>query len=109
MCHATIAPTSHRRDCMSETPTQTDPTEATVLAATTEANAPETPTDVAVSPSSSDEALGEMPIETPDRTRRMGWWLDALLFVALVLAALPIRFANTPGDLWGDEADYALA
>ena len=36
-------------------------------------------------------------------------WLDILLCVVLFFAALPIRFGQTRGDLWFDEADYAMA
>ncbi len=38
-----------------------------------------------------------------------GWWLDALIVLLLFLAAVPVRQAHTRGDLWADEADYALA
>lgn len=37
------------------------------------------------------------------------WWLDVLLFLVLTLAAFPSRWAETVGDLWYDEADYARA
>jgi 4-amino-4-deoxy-L-arabinose transferase-like glycosyltransferase len=46
---------------------------------------------------------------TPARRRRPGWWLDALIFIALFLAAIPVRWEAARGDLWFDEADYALA
>ncbi len=44
----------------------------------------------------------------PRKTQRL-LWLDAVLFLVLFLAALPLRFSLTQGDLWGDEADYAIA
>lgn len=37
------------------------------------------------------------------------WWLDALIVLLLFVAAVPVRQAHTRGDLWADEADYALA
>ncbi|MCX6381487.1 MAG: glycosyltransferase family 39 protein [Armatimonadetes bacterium] len=37
------------------------------------------------------------------------WILDLILMVLLSLGAVPIRLANTAGDLWFDEADYAHA
>jgi hypothetical protein len=48
----------------------------------------------------------------PDRGARWRWWiwlLDLALFLALFAAALPVRFQYTHGDLWLDEADYAVA
>jgi 4-amino-4-deoxy-L-arabinose transferase-like glycosyltransferase len=35
--------------------------------------------------------------------------LDVLIVVVLFLAALPVRWEATRGDLWMDEASYALA
>ena len=43
------------------------------------------------------------------KTRRPGWKLDALLVFVLFLCAVPVRWAHTQGDLWQDEAEYALA
>ncbi len=37
------------------------------------------------------------------------WVLDLALMLLLTLGAVPIRLANTTGDLWFDEADYAHA
>ncbi len=37
------------------------------------------------------------------------WALDLALMILLSLGAVPIRLANTTGDLWFDEADYAHA
>lgn len=37
------------------------------------------------------------------------WLLDLFIFLALVGSALPLRLKYTGGDLWQDEADYALA
>jgi hypothetical protein len=45
----------------------------------------------------------------PGQRRRVGWWLDALFVVLIVLASIPIRLLPTSGDLWQDEADYAVA
>lgn len=42
-------------------------------------------------------------------TRRKLWWLDALVVVLLFLAAAPVRYSHASGDLWGDEAEYAIA
>ena len=36
-------------------------------------------------------------------------WLDALIVFVLFLCAVPVRYAHTQGDLWQDEAEYALA
>ncbi len=41
--------------------------------------------------------------------KRSFWGLDILLFLVLTLAAIPIALPFTRGDLWTDEADYALA
>src|SRR5579871_1729541 len=49
------------------------------------------------------------PRSASERPRRSLWWLDLVLFLALCGLALPVRFAATRGDLWLDEADYALA
>jgi hypothetical protein len=49
-------------------------------------------------------------IETlPPAAKRPGWWLDALLVLVLFLCAVPVRYGHTQGDLWQDEAEYALA
>lgn len=45
----------------------------------------------------------------PQKTRRPGWGLDALLVLVLFLCAVPARWGHTQGDLWQDEAEYALA
>ena len=37
------------------------------------------------------------------------WWRDALIVLILFVGAVPIRWGHTRGDLWSDEADYALA
>src|SRR5579884_728229 len=65
------------------------------------------------------EAATAVAVETPERAssepppaagkRRVGWWLDLALFLALFLAALPLSYAYTRGDFWGDECSYALA
>jgi hypothetical protein len=49
------------------------------------------------------------PRQQPRPRKRVGWWLDALFVALLVLAAIPIRLVPTTGDLWQDEADYAVA
>src|SRR3569832_1826531 len=36
-------------------------------------------------------------------------WVDLLLVVILFLAAFPLRWEYTRGDLWLDEGDYAAA
>lgn len=41
--------------------------------------------------------------------RWTAWLLDLLLFIVLCLAAFPVRWGETAGDLWYDEADYARA
>lgn len=43
------------------------------------------------------------------RPPRLFGWIDLLLFLALCAIALPVRFRFTQGDLWLDEADYAVA
>ncbi len=40
---------------------------------------------------------------------RLLFGVDALIFLVLILVALPIRFEWAKGDLWYDEADYAIA
>src|SRR3984957_18944599 len=37
------------------------------------------------------------------------WWLDLLLFLALCGVSIPVSLRFTHGDLWLDEADYAIA
>jgi len=70
------------------------------------------PTDAERSSSHSSVPLA-LPTATPQAegapSRRAIWWLDLLLALILFGAALPPRFAATQGDLWLDEADYALA
>lgn len=49
------------------------------------------------------------PAPPPAAKRRFAWLPDVVLFLMLCLAAFPIRWAATTGDLWFDEADYAQA
>src|ERR1700731_3110538 len=42
-------------------------------------------------------------------TQRGMWWVDALLFILLCAVSIPISLRFTHGDLWLDEADYAIA
>jgi hypothetical protein len=45
----------------------------------------------------------------PARPVRATWWIDLLLFLILCGVALPVRWEYAHGDLWSDEADYAMA
>src|SRR5690606_10600225 len=49
------------------------------------------------------------PERAAPTARPGGPWLDLLLALGLFLAALSVFGRATRGDLWFDEADYALA
>jgi hypothetical protein len=49
------------------------------------------------------------PADRWAKWRRWVWLLDLILVLGLTGLAWPVRWENTKGDLWGDEADYALA
>src|SRR3954471_10121338 len=52
----------------------------------------------------------EISVTTPLRTpaRRL-WWLDLLVFAALAMISAAGFYKHAVGDLYSDEADYALA
>ena len=45
----------------------------------------------------------------PVKQQRRHWWRDVLIVVLLFMVAFWVRMGHTRGDLWQDEAEYALA
>ena len=52
-------------------------------------------------------ATGEGSSKAAFQQRR--WWLDVVVLVLLFASAFVVRMGHTRGDLWQDEAEYALA
>ena len=50
----------------------------------------------------------EAPVKPAAIVRRL-WWLDLLVFAALVVVSAVGFYGHAVGDLYSDEADYALA
>jgi 4-amino-4-deoxy-L-arabinose transferase-like glycosyltransferase len=57
----------------------------------------------------SDSAVTETTSESLLSARRLSWPHHALILAVLFLAAFPIRWSYSRGDLWFDEARYAFA
>jgi hypothetical protein len=47
--------------------------------------------------------------QAPVAGPRHAWWLDFFACLILFMAAFPVRWSASTGDLWLDEADYAFA
>ncbi len=57
------------------------------------------------------EADTSATVDDANRTMRSSrhWWLNVLIVVLLFVGAFAVRMGHTRGDLWQDEAEYALA
>ncbi len=107
VAHAAAAATKNRRAHPSAPP---DGNGTTLEAAPAPVEPPPTPAFTTAAPAAPSQAPAiDRTLELKRAPNRPTLWLDALLALLLFLAALPLRWDAARGDLWLDEASYAMA